>query len=124
MASKLDLLSDDPKKAERQWASWTNARRAAWLLNHHQALTANDNELAKKLNIPDEHIAATWQDYLTTKAWADYEEQLNSILDRDLIADVKAVKLFDNTKDPRDLSNHPEPPENLRDQAAALWPFK
>jgi len=118
------MLSDDPEKSARQWASWTNARRAAWLLNFHQSLTANDNELAKKLDISAERIAETWRDYLSLKHWADYEAKLNSILDRDLVADVKAVKLFDNIKDPRDPSNHPEPPEKFRDQAAQLWPFK
>lgn len=124
MKPVLEVFDKDPKKAERQWASWTNRQRAAWLFAHHNAIIANDREIAKKLEISDEYIAQIWQDYLAVKPWADYEEQLYSILDRDLVADVRAVKLFDNMKDPRDPANYPEPPENIRAKAALLWPFK
>ena len=124
MPAKRDMLSADPEKSARQWASWTNARRAAYILNQYEVLTKDDGKIGKQLEVTEQELAAMWADYEGLKQWADYEEQLNSILNRDLIADVKKLKLFDNTKDPRDPANHPEPPENLRDQAALLWPFK
>ncbi len=124
MSTKKDYLSTDDAVSERQWAQMSNARRAAFVLNQYEVLTKNDGEIGKKLGVTEQELAIMWADYQSLKEWADYEERLNSILDRDLIADVNAVKLFDNRKDPRDPTNHPEPPENIRDKAAQLWPFK
>ena len=119
-----DFLSSDTAVAERQWDVMSNARRAAYVLNKYDVLTKDDGKIGNDLEVTEEELATMWAEYQGLKQWADYEEQLNSILERDLVADVNALKLFDNTRDPRDPSNHPEPPENIRDQAALLWPFK
>lgn len=119
-----DFLSSDSAVAERQWDEMSNARRAAYILNQYEVMTKDDRKIAKQLGVTEQELERMWSDYQGLKQWAEYEEQLNSILDRDLVADVNALKLFDNTRDPRDPSNHPEPPENIRHQAALLWPFK
>ena len=124
MPAMKDFLSSDTAVAERQWDVMSNARRAAYVLNKYDVLTKDDGKIGNDLEVTEEELATMWAEYQGLKQWADYEEQLNSILERDLVADVNALKLFDNTRDPRDPSNHPEPPENIRDQAALLWPFK
>ena len=124
MPTEKDFLSTDDAVAERQWDEMSNARRAAYVLNQYEVLTKNKGKMAKRYNVTKQQLAEMWADYQSLKQWADYEEQLNLILDRDLVADVNELKLFDNTRDPRDPSNHPEPPENIRDQVALLWPFK
>jgi len=124
MPTQKDLLSTDDAEAARQWDEMSNARRAAYVLNQYEVLTKDNGEIAKRLDVDEKVLAEMWAEYQLLKKWADFEASLNLILDRDLIADVDELKLFDNTRDPRDPSNHPEPPENLRDQAALLWPFK
>lgn len=123
MVNKRDMWSSDDAKAKRQWDSWSNARRAAYLRNQYEVLTNNDGEIAKQVAATAKDIADIKRDYEALQQWADYERDVYAILNRDLVADAKAVKLFDNMIDPRDTSNHPEPPENIRDQAALLWPF-
>ncbi len=123
MVKKRDTLSSEEDKAKRQWDAMSNARRAAFIRNQYEVLTINDGEMAKRLEVSAKHIADLKRDYESLQEWADYERNVYSILNRDLVADAKAVKLFDNMIDPRDTANHPEPPENIRDQAALLWPF-
>ena len=123
MEKKRDMLSFDDGKAESQWNEMSNARRAAYVLNQYEVLTGNDNEMAKKFAVTDAELAVMKSDYESLKHWADYEQSINAVLDHDLVAEAKAVKLFENTKDPRDRSGDPEPPENLQDQLALLWPF-
>ena len=123
MPSKNHFISSGDNKVTGKWAKMSNAQRAKYLLNQYEVLTKGKGKIAKQLNFTKQELAKLWADYQGLKQWADYEQQLNSILDRDLVADVNELKLFDNTKDPRDPSNHPEPPENLRHQAALLWPF-
>ncbi len=123
MVNKRDMLSTDNAKAERRWDAMSNARRAAYLRNQYEVLTNDDGEIAKQVAATAKDIADIKRDYESLQEWVDYERAVYSILNRDLVADAKAAKLFDNMIDPRDTSNHPEPPENIRDQAALLWPF-
>jgi hypothetical protein len=123
MPGKKRPADDEDKEFNRRWDAMNNEQRADYLLKQYEALTRNDNELAKQLNETDEHLAELKRDQDSLRAWADYERFVRSILDRDLIADAKAVKLFDNMKDPRDRSDEPEPPDRLKAQVALLWPF-
>ena len=124
MAKKAGAIETADAITERQWNAWSNARRAAYILNQYEVLTRNDNEIAEKVGATSDDLAQMLRDYEGLKQWAEYERQLNSILDRDLVADARAVKLFDNMNDPRDPARYPEPPEKIRDQVALLWPFK
>lgn len=123
MAKKKKPVDDDIELKKR-WDAMNNAQRAAFLGNQYDVLTRNDREIAKQLELKEEEIAQLKLDYESYQNWADYERYIFSVLDRDLVADAKAVSLFDNAKDPRDRSDEPEPPPNLRDKVALLWPFK
>lgn len=125
MARKKRTVDEDDEQFARRWKAMTYQQRADHLLNQYETLTRNDGELAKKLDFPNKMLEELKHDYESLKPWADYERLVFSVLDRDLVADAKAVKLFDNSKkDPRDRSNEPDPlPENLKDKADLLWPF-
>jgi len=123
MVKKRDMLSTDDAKAKRQGDAMSNAQLAAYLRNQYEVLTNDDGEIAKQVAATAKDIADIKRDYESLQQWADYERAVYAILNRDLVADAKAARLFDNMTDPSDASNHPEPPENIRDQAALLWPF-
>ena len=124
MAKKIKPIDDDDIEFGKRWNVMNNAQRTAYLLSQYEVLTRNDGEIAKQLKKSEEDIAQVQRDYELYKTWADYEQYIFSVLDRDLVADAKAVNLFDNAKDPRDRSGEPEPPDDLKDQCALLWPFK
>jgi hypothetical protein len=120
---KKQPLDADEEEYIRQWRAMNNSQRADLLLKQYTGLTKNDNEYAKAVGATEEDLKQLKRDLDAFRAWGDYERFANSLLDRDLVADAKAVKLFDNQKDPRDRSDEPEPPEHLRDKVMLLWPF-
>ena len=124
MAKKIKPIVDDDIEFKKQWDGMNNAQRAAYLGNQYDVLTRNDREIAKQLELKGIEIERLKVDYESYQNWADYERFIFSVIDRDLVADAKAVNLFDNDKDPRDRSGEPEPPDDLKDQCALLWPFK
>ena len=123
MAKKKPPIDEEDELFDGKWQAMNNAQRAAFLENQFDVLTRNNNEIAKKVGATAADIAQIKRDADSFREWANYERSLTSVLDRDLVAEAKAVELFDNTKDPRDRSDEPEPPEHLRDKVALLWPF-
>lgn len=123
MAKKKPHIVDEDELFTRKWDAMTNAQRADYFETQLDVLTRNNNDIAKKVAATDDDIAQIKNDAAAHREWANYESAVTSILDHDLVAEAKAVKLFDNIKDPRDRSDLPEPPEHLRDKAALLWPF-
>ncbi|MFN0278387.1 MAG: hypothetical protein ACKVRN_07270 [Pyrinomonadaceae bacterium] len=123
MARKKRKVDDDDEELARRLEAMNYQQHAAFLLNQYEVMKRNDFEIAKQLAFTEEDVEDIKRQYDELKPWADYERFVFSVLDRDLVADAKAVKLFDNTKDARDRSDEPEIPENLKDQADLLWPF-
>ena len=123
MAKKKPHIDKEDERLSREWDAMNNAKRSDYLENQFQVLTRNNNEIAKKVGATAADIAEIKRDADSLREWANYESSITSVLDRDLVAEATAVNLFDNTKDPRDRSDEPDPPEHLRDRAALLWPF-
>ncbi len=120
---KLTPEEEEDEQFRREWRAMSNQQRADLLRKQYEALTRNDREYAKAVGATDEELTRLKGELDSFQQWADYERFVYSHLDRDLVADAKAVKLFENTKDPRDRSDEPPPPEHLRDKVDLLWPF-
>lgn len=101
MAKKKPHIDKEDERLSREWDAMNNAKRSDYLENQFQVLTHNNSEIAKKVGATAADIAEIKREADSLREWANYESSITSVLDRDLVADAKAVNLFDNTKDPR-----------------------